>query len=246
MLRRGDGGVFGLARFARTGWLTRFGCHGRLTRMRGGRGFLRRNHAFPLKLAGTRGRRDRRMAIVLLGGEFRVLGGRRDLSGLRRRHRNVMFLLSHSVRGARLRPESAGPAIVADLRMVDDVDVASINVCYVRRTKIVYGAVVDKVVTLPTAALIAAAAITIAIIDAAIITDVTSPIAIMEDISAIEPTPPRWSPQHGDFRRLNPGSRYPIITRVLGPGPIPRGPDVAHVGYRRLLVNRQHRRRELD
>src|SRR5207248_9541466 len=71
------------------------------------------------------------------------------------------------------------------------------------------------------------------------------PISAIPDIESIRPTPVAGRPQESHLRRLNPGAGHPEIPiRTIGPES--RGPDVAGRRDRRLLINGQRRRRNVD
>jgi hypothetical protein len=105
---------------------------------------------------------------------------------------------------------------------------------------------ISNVCAAPVAALVADAAIAVAIRDAAVEADFRTPIAFMKGIDAVVPAPISWRPQQLRFRRQRPRARYPVIARIVIPGPIAGRPDVAWGRDRRLIVNRQWRRRDID
>ena len=125
--------------------------------------------------------------------------------------------------------------------IVDDgfvVDVGDVDAA-----EIVDGPVVREDAVSPVAALVAGAHIAETVIDAAVESDMRPPISGVPNIEAISPAPISWSPEQADGRRLNPGSRYPVVT--LGTVCPEAGcPDVARAGNFGLIVDRQLRRRD--
>ncbi len=126
-------------------------------------------------------------------------------------HRQLLW------RGPRL--NSAAPAVVADpiaavvwhlivVNIVNDVDV-----------NIRYRAVVVQPALIPIGAVIAAAGISITVIDAAIVADVRTPVARVPMVVPAIKTPPRRRPECIYIRGEHPRSRNPIITGVcIAPG----------------------------
>ena len=135
-------------------------------------------------------------------------------------------------------------AVVAHIVVNDRCPVnnhrAVINVRHAHVAKVVGSPVIQKVVAMPIATLVARAHVAVPIIDAAIEADISSPVPMAESIAAIEKAPITWRPERALVRRRNPGSRHPVIAgrRIV---PIARRPDVAGLWHRRLVV-RRHRR----
>ena len=113
------------------------------------------------------------------------------------------------------------------------------------RPEIVRGTVILELPSVPTAAVIAIAAVAVTIINATIVPDMRTPVAIIEGIRAIIPGPVGRGPIHAFLRRLDPGARHPVIAfRAISP--VARGPYITFRRHGRLLVHRQHRRRDRD
>src|SRR5277367_3267345 len=137
---------------------------------------------------------------------------------------------------------SSVKADAIDCRLVDpgvvnvsiDVDVYAAN-----------GLVVEEMSVVPAASVIAMTKITVAVANPAVETNLCSPVAIMEEIPAVVPTPVTWSPEIADFGRHDPCSGDPIII-VVTVGPITRGPDVAVSRGYGLLIDWQLRRGDPD
>src|SRR5580698_9440683 len=119
-----------------------------------------------------------------------------------------------------------------------------VDVGNVHATEIIDGAIVGKHAVIPMAAFVSGAAVAEAVIDAAIEADMLPPITGAPDIDAVAPAPIAGRPQQPDFRRLDPGSGNPKVAARTA-GPVAWCPDVTGRRYRRLVVNRQLRRRNI-
>lgn len=95
-------------------------------------------------------------------------------------------------------------AIVADVRNVIHHYRFAVDVGDRHDADIVDGAVIEECAVTPIAALIANAVIAEAVVHAAIETDVRPPIADVEDIDAVIPTPLGGRPQQAGRRRRHP------------------------------------------
>src|ERR1700680_763947 len=156
-----------------------------------------------------------------------------------------MSLVCHGLllrRRARVDPTIA--AVVADpvhRRIVDHRGVVSVG--NVGDVHVVHRTIVGEASVVPAPAFITLPGVAVAIIDSAVETYVRTPVAIIEDISVVIPTPIAWGPQETDFRSHDPRTWHPvIIALVLAVSPVPRGPDVTLGGGGRLLVYGQRRR----
>src|ERR1700735_2560002 len=150
-------------RVFRRGFTTRCSMLGRLSWrgcMFGGMfsdGTARRYDARSLELRRPGGGGDCGMPAILFRGEYRVLGGGRDVAGLSRGYRDVMVSFGQTVSGGRLGCQPVRAAGEADMRVVDDRDVASIDIGDLDAAEIVDGAVIGESTAFPPAALVAAA-----------------------------------------------------------------------------------------
>jgi hypothetical protein len=105
---------------------------------------------------------------------------------------------------------------------------------------ITYGAVVEKMSTVPAAALVTVAKVTVTVVDPAIETDTRAPVAFMEDKSVTAPAPIGGGPKETRLRRRYPRAWYPVVIGVIVVvGPVAGRPDIALVGARGLLLNRK-------
>jgi hypothetical protein len=130
----------------------------------------------------------------------------------------ITAVVAHSVHGR----------VVDHRAVVNVVNVGDIHV--VRRT------VVVKLSVLPTSTFIALTKVSVAVTDPAVETYMRTPVAIIENISVVVPTPIARSPEETDFRSHDPCTRYPVVV-VLGVSPVPRRPDITIAGDGRLLVH---------
>jgi hypothetical protein len=211
----------------------------RRTRMRG-------DNAGTVQLRRVCGSRNGGMAVIVVERQRRIF--RRHLHVLRLLRRRRYVLLTGGGNLLRRRPHrgTAGTAIIAHVGRVVDDDGLVVDVGDRRVRDVVDGAVVEESAAAPIATLVADAGIAVAIRDAPVEADFRPPIAFMKGIDAVVPAPISWRPQQLRFRRQRPRARYPVIARIVIPGPIAGRPDVAWGRDRRLIVNRQRRRRDID
>lgn len=102
--------------------------------------------------------------------------------------------------------------------------------------------VIEEVPAAPFAAGKACAAEAKAVVHAAIVTDVLTPIAFMEEVAAVGPTPVAGSPDQTGVGRWNPCAGNPVKT-IQTEVPVTGRPDQIRGGRRRLHFDRQFRRR---
>jgi len=105
-----------------------------------------------------------------------------------------------------------------------------------------YRAVVEEVIVVPIAAIIAHANISKSVVDAAIVADVPPPVAVVKAIVTAYETPIPGSPKRACIRRGHPASGNPVIA-ARPPSPVSGSPQIIGVWRRRLIVFRQRRRR---
>jgi hypothetical protein len=186
------------------------------------------------------------MGVIVVERQRRIF--RRHLHVLRllRRRRHVLLIGGGNLLWRRMRRRTAGAAIVAHVGRVVDDDGLVIDVGDLHIREIVDAAVVEESAAAPVTALVADAAITVAIRDAAVEADFGAPIAFVKGIDAVVPAPISGRPQQRRLRRQYPRARHPVIAGVVIPGPIAGRPDVTGLRNRRLVVNRQWRRRDID
>src|SRR5215468_2025682 len=199
------------------------------------------------ELGGVRCRPDRRLAVVVLGVLLRVAAGLSLMLLLLLGHRRVLLVGCGALLLRRLRRRSAGAAVEADFGHVDVVvdHGLVVDVCDVDASEIVHRAIVDEHAAPPKAARIAHAGIAKSVIDATVEADVWSPITRVPKIDAIPPAPIARGPKQAHRGGQYPRPGHPIVA-VVTPCPVTRRPDIAGPGNWRLLVDRQHRRRDGD
>ncbi len=165
---------------------------------------------------------------------------------------SVLYLRSHR-RCARLmrygqllrsgpRINSATPAVVTDPVMPPMRHRMVVNIVDSRGIHVRHRAIIVKPAVIPIGAIIAAARVSIAVIDAAIVADVRTPIAGMPEISTVIVAPPWRRPERTYPRRQHPRAGNPVIARV-GVIPVTRCPNVIVAGGWRLRVIGKRRRR---
>lgn len=138
--------------------------------------------------------------------------------------------------------DAAFAAVVADVPVVvidDDGLVVDIG----HMSDVVYGPVVEEGSVSPIATFITETCVTESVVDASIEADPRAPIALVENEEAAAPAPPAGSPQKAGFGSDHPSTRNPEIPAIVTIGPIAWSPDVSFTRTRRLLINRQRRRR---
>src|SRR5215470_7005437 len=135
------------------------------------------------------------------------------------------------------------PSVVADARHRVIHHPRAADIVNNSDVDVVYGTVVEEVSVLPTSAFVAIAEITESVNDAAIKADLRAPIAIVENIGAVLPSPIARRPEETDLRGQNPRTRHPVVIVEIGvPSPVARHPDVVFTRANRLLVNGEWRR----
>jgi hypothetical protein len=105
----------------------------------------------------------------------------------------------------------------------------------------VYGAIIGELIVVPIAAFIAAADITMPVIDTAVIADVRTPISVIPVIAASRKRPIGRRPERPDVGSDDPHPRHPIVIggRI---SPVAGRPEVIVAGAFRLGVLRDGRR----
>src|SRR5690242_7798196 len=130
-----------------------------------------------------------------------------------------------------------GALVVADLVPVSVMD----NVC----VDVNDGDVVGEGITHPAAAVIAIAGIAVAVVHPAVEAHFGSPVAVVPYIVAVVPGPVAGGPEQPFGGGLHPGARNPVVA-VVAPSPVAGGPDKVRLGARRLVIDGQRRRRNVD
>ena len=183
-------------------------------------------------------------AAVIYGRELGAIGTRSMfVLRLNTGRLDVLFSCGPLLLGGLSRANTAVAAVVADASriviVVDDRSVVSI--VNDGDIDVVHGAIVGKVIAIPSPTQIANANVTEPIIHAAIKSDVRSPITGVPEIAAVAPTPVAGCPKNADTGSQHPGPGHPVII-VVFVSPIAGRPDIALPRAYWLFVDRQFRR----
>src|ERR1035441_9862426 len=115
-----------------------------------------------------------------------------------------------------------------------------VDIAVPRDVHVVHRTVIEEVSTIPAAASISLAEVTESVVDSAIEADFRAPVAIIEEESAVSPTPVARCPEEAFFRRHYPRAVHPVVIGdAVIIGPVSRGPEIAVSGANRLLVDWQ-------
>jgi hypothetical protein len=151
----------------------------------------------------------------------------------------------------RLRRYAVWPTVEAGVSVVDDggvIDDRLIDVDVPDHGGVhAYGScVVRKGASAPLAAGKAATAVAESIVHSSVVADLCSPIAVVEDVSSVVPTPITWGPEIAGLGRFNPGAGNPIVVAFAIPCPISGRPHVVGLWAGRLNVDREGGRSDVD
>ena len=148
-------------------------------------------------------------------------------------------LVPNAARSARI----SHMPVIDDRRVVNDrlipVDVVE-TAAYMHDRR-----VVEEVAAAPFAAGKTDAHVPEAIVDAAVVSNMQSPIAVMEDVMAAVKAPVRGRPEKARLRSRHPRARDPVVAGIAV-SPVTRRPDISIIRAERLFINRQHRRSNAD
>src|SRR5579871_4458667 len=142
-------------------------------------------------------------------------------------------------------------AVIADAAFGNVFDPGVVGVANVLVVDAVHRGVVEEAIVFPTAAFIAATAVTVSVIDSAVVAHVRTLVTFVEQERVAAPSPISGGPEEANFRRFDPCAVDPIVVVTI-PGPITRSPDVAVAGTDGLLVNgerwrpKRHRNTDLS
>jgi hypothetical protein len=191
---------------------------------------------------GRLGRGSNRRPPLVHRRQECVIGlGRLHMPVLKRGWRLVLLVSRHLFCLGRAGVDSASAAVVAypvHICVVDHRRV--VNVVNVGDVYVVHRTIVVKLPVLPTPALIAGTAITIAVIHTSVEADVTAPVAAVPLIGIATPTPVTWSPEQANRGCHHPRTRYPEVA-FISVGPVAGRPQITRGGDYRLRVYRQCR-----
>src|ERR1700733_243019 len=142
---------------------------------------------------------------------------------------------------------AATAAVETHAAVVFNRDPFVVDVVNLRHVYIVDCRVVVEMIVVPTSSVVTMAEIAEAIVNSAVEPDPQAPIAFIEDVSSVAPTPVRRRAQIPHFGRQHPRSRHPVVTAaIVGPSPAARRPNISVAGTNGLSVNRNFRRRDCD
>src|SRR5438270_676036 len=184
---------------------------------------------------------NRRLAAIYRRAQLWIGAGFLDMLPLRSGGRQ-----SASMRGRLfLRTRTSVNATVSTV-VANASDVALIDYCRVvnvvndRNIHVVDGAIVEEAIALPSAAFVATAEVSVAVIDTAIKSDhLIRPITFIKNKTTATPSPISRSPQIARLGRQNPCPWNPIVVALIViPRPKTRRPNVALAGTNRLFVDR--------
>src|SRR5271163_510537 len=134
--------------------------------------------------------------------------------GLRRDGRDVVLASGSFFLGSGTYLDATGSPVEADAIHRGLVDSRVVNVSIDGDVYAANRLVVEEVPVVPAAAVVAMTKIAIPVTDSAVETDLCSPIAVMEQIPAVAPTPITRSPEVTDFGSHDPCPRNPKVIVV--------------------------------
>lgn len=208
--------------------------------------FFRRNCAAFVEGRGLWCGSHRRLPMILRSSQRRIGACGFKMLRLRRYRRNVFLMCGPFFIGSRPRIDTPVAAVIADTRAAVVVnDRCVVDVVNLSGIDIVDGTVVIEVSSIPAAAFISVAEVTVAVVNATIKADLRSPVALVKDVSTTAPCPIAGSPEITRFWSHDPRTGHPVIVRSI-PGPIAGSPYVAVARTKRLFIDGQLRRSEVD
>jgi hypothetical protein len=162
----------------------------------------------------------------------------------------VLVLLGDALVRSGLVLNASRASAVSHMGVVDDGCVLNdrgvdVGVVDDRGVDVHHRGVISKVVAVPFSAGKAHAHIAKTVIHTTVVAHVRSPIAVMEPVTAAEPSPVAWRPQRAIVWGRNPGTGNPVIA-IVTPTPVTGCPHQAGFWARRLIVNGKHWRSQLD
>jgi hypothetical protein len=214
--------------------------------MIGRTGSLSAYHAVSLEYARFgRGRHGGR-SVIYRGKQLPVVTGLAHMLNLRGNGTGVRLTGIRFFARIRAALYSTLSAIEGYVRLVvHDHRAVDIDV---RDTRFIYahdGSVVEESSAAPLAAIEAFSTVAVAIVNAAVETDFRPPVAFVESVSAVVPSPVAGSPQEADGSD-HPGARHPVVAGIVAPGPVAGSPQIAWPGAKGLLINWQRGRSDAN
>lgn len=176
---------------------------------------------------------DRCAQLAIRARGFEMFGLRGHRSKVPVSHRGLFlscWTRVHAASAAIEADAADGAEFVIHSLVVHVVDDVHVHVGHI--------AVIEEVIVIPVAAVIAVAEIAETIINSAVETDDWTPIACVEEIAIRAPSPVAGSPEQARLRREDPSARNPIVVGNIGiPGPIAGRPNVIIAGADRLSID---------
>ena len=186
----------------------------------------------PLEDPGASCSGDGRGAPVAGVAQRRILARDLLVLNLRRSRSDVLLAGEGPLCRCRSRSHPSLPSVVADIRNVSgpvDCDRSVVSISDMRISDIGHGGVVVECAVVPVATGKPGAAIAEPIIDAAVETDGSPPVAGIENVGAVRPSPISRCPQQSYAGRQHPCARQPKVIHSV-PRPVARSPDVPGAG----------------
>ena len=154
------------------------------------------------------------------------------------------FTCDHYFLARRSRVEPAPTAVVAHVihaHIIVDHGLV-VGVVNDGGVHIVDRGVVGEPIMFPASTFIAMPDVAAAVVHAAVESNMLAPVTDVEQKYAFVPAPVTRRPEHTDLRRIQPRAGHPEVAFPAVP-PIARSPQIAGLRARRLVVDRQRRRR---
>jgi hypothetical protein len=130
---------------------------------------------------------------------------------LRGHRRNMSLVCGSLFLGRRPFVKAAVAAIEADAPNTAVHDRGVVDVVNHSDVHVGHRAVIEKVVVVPTSTHVTVTKITEPIVDPTIRTYLRTPVAVIENVSAVPPAPIAGGPKETNFRSQRPSSWHPII-----------------------------------
>jgi hypothetical protein len=191
------------------------------------------------------------VTTVGLGKRALVRAGGGNVLGLIAGGSSVALFRVVLLGGAGMVINSAGSAVVRGVIwilydvLVDDlaVDVGGVDVGFIHTHD---SGVVSEFVAAPLTTGEADAAVTVSIVDAAVVADVLTPVAVIEAVLSVIPTPIRRGPECTLVGSGNPGAGNPVVAAVVVVAPVAGCPHEIWLRADGLLIFKHGGRSESD
>jgi hypothetical protein len=192
------------------------------------------------ELAGSRGRGNGWMSVVVRGELTAVGAGRSLVVALHRSGRGMVLVGKSFLFGGGSGSDAAMTSVEADVTAMCD-NYLGIDIVKASAPDIAHAGVIKKAPALPVAAAITDAGVAEAVVNSAVEADLRSPVSFVPDIGVISPSPVAGRPEQTSLGCFNPCAGNPEIAAVFGVTPITGCPDITWVRANGLCVNGEHR-----